>query len=252
MAVTGKYVDAGGTRLFGKRAAAAGADIDDGGQADAGALEGEGGPIGIVIVGEDDAVHAGRHAIALDERARRRGQHDAGPVIVGKGDRPLDGAGREHDLLGANLPQAVARRALASARRIVVGDPLEQHDVVVMPVADGGGARQDMHIVGAGEELGTALAPSRAGDPPSIVPPARSATPPKRAILVADDDAAHRKPAPLRRRRAPRRRRRSPAHRNAHAYARKCRDRGLAAPRRARRRAGSAAHRHASRRPAAT
>ena len=62
---------------------------------DAGRLSDKRGPIGIVIVGEDDAGHAGRHAIALDKRARRRGQHDAGPVIIGKGDRPLDRAGGE-------------------------------------------------------------------------------------------------------------------------------------------------------------
>ena len=58
--------------------------------------------IGIIIIGEDYAFHAGGNAIALHQCAGRRGQHDAGPVIVGEGDGTFNGPGGKDHLLGAD------------------------------------------------------------------------------------------------------------------------------------------------------
>ena len=84
---------------------------------------------------------------------------DAGPIIVSEGNRPLDGTGGEDHLLRPQLPQTVARLTLGEAFRIVIAHPLEQHDMVVMPMPDRGGARHHMDIVGLGQQLGTIAHP---------------------------------------------------------------------------------------------
>ena len=85
----------------------------------------ERGAVGAVVVGEQHGAPAGQHAVAVDIGGGRRGEHDAGPVVVGEDQRPLDRAGRQHDLPGADLPQPLARR-LRAARRQMIADPLDQ------------------------------------------------------------------------------------------------------------------------------
>jgi hypothetical protein len=77
---------------------------------------------------------------------RRRGQHDAGPVIVGKHHVPLDRAGGDHHLLGPHLPEPLPRQ-----RRIgigeVLGHTLDQANVVLRLVSERRGAGQHPHII---------------------------------------------------------------------------------------------------------
>jgi hypothetical protein len=138
--------DAGRLRLSDESAFRLRPRIDDAGNPDAGFTERQRSRIGIVIVGEDDAGDPGCYAVALDECTRRGAQHDPRPVIVGEGDRPFDCPGREDDLSRPDLPQAVARHALVEKLRIMVGHALAQHEIIVMPVANRGGAGEHMYI----------------------------------------------------------------------------------------------------------
>ena len=80
------------------------ADVGDGGDLHARIQQVESGFIGAVIVGGDDRAPSSQNAEPHRIGPGGRGQHDAGPVIVGKDQRPLKGAGGEHDAPGANLP----------------------------------------------------------------------------------------------------------------------------------------------------
>ena len=102
--------------------------------------------IGIIIIGENDAFNPGGHAVALDHRAGRRGQHDAGPVIIGEGDGPLDGPGGKDHLPGADLPQPVTWHAFTQQCGIMIGHALKQHQVIMVPMAHDSRAGQEMHV----------------------------------------------------------------------------------------------------------
>jgi hypothetical protein len=75
-----------------------------------GLMQIERGAIGAVMGGGDDDAVADFDAVAVEIIARRIGQHDAGAVVVGKHQRPLDRAGGEHHLFRPHLPQPLARR----------------------------------------------------------------------------------------------------------------------------------------------
>ena len=95
------------------------------------------------------------------------GQHDAGPVVAVEDQRPLDGAGRQHDLLRPHPPQALAR-LVGRRQRQVVGDALEQGQIVVVEIAEGGGAAQDGDL-GQRLELGHgSLQPGIVGAPVEV------------------------------------------------------------------------------------
>ena len=51
----------------------------------------------------------GRSSTGLIERARGVGEHDPGPIIVRKDERPLDRASGDHHFSGPDLPQPLAR-----------------------------------------------------------------------------------------------------------------------------------------------
>ena len=140
-------------RLVGECSLGPAARVDDA-DADACTFEHDGRLVGVVIVGEDHAVGARRHAIALNKPARGGSEHHARAVVVGKRDRAFDGARGKDHLMGTHLPQAVARHASREQGRIMVRRALEQHDEVVVPVADDRGAVQHMHVLG-GVKLGT-------------------------------------------------------------------------------------------------
>ena len=142
--------DAHLARLVGQRPFGPPARVDNA-DADAGGFQHEGGLIGIVIVGEDDAGCAGGDTITLHKPARGRGQHDARAVIVGECNRALDGAGGEDHLMCAHLPQPVARDASCEQGGIVIGQPLKQHEEVVVEVAHHRRAVQHMDVFGGGE-----------------------------------------------------------------------------------------------------
>ena len=72
------------------------------------------GAIGAVIVGEERDLLARQHAELVGVALGGAGQHHARPVVAGEHQRPLEGAGGEHDRVGADRPVAVARLALAA------------------------------------------------------------------------------------------------------------------------------------------
>ena len=139
-------------RLVGQSPLGTAAAVDDA-DADACILQHDGRLVGVVIVGEDHAVGARCHAIALHHATRGGREHHARTIVVGECDGPFDGARGEDHLMGAHLPQAVARHALRKERRVMVRHALEQHDEVVVPVADNSRAVQHMHVLG-GIKLG--------------------------------------------------------------------------------------------------
>ena len=63
------------------------------GDGNAGIGQIEGGEVGRVIVGDDHRALERGHGEAVEIGAHRRGQHDAGAVIVGKYQRPFERAG---------------------------------------------------------------------------------------------------------------------------------------------------------------
>ena len=82
---------------------------------------------------------AGQHTEPLEVRADRPGEHHAGAVVVGEGDRTLVRAGREDHAAGAHVPEGVASRsALVHDRVPVVVEPQRR------------GVRQNGHAVTRG------------------------------------------------------------------------------------------------------
>ncbi len=117
------------------------------------ALQVERGAVGAVVVGQHDRAAAGAHGVAVEVAAHRARQHDAGPVVLGEHQRPLERAGREHHLARAHLPQALAGQVSGRGRPEVVGHALEQAEIVVVVVGEGGGAGQHADL-GKARELG--------------------------------------------------------------------------------------------------
>ncbi len=83
--------------------------VDDGRHGNPGGREVAGGPQRIVVVAEQDRPAARLDGEAVEIAAHGAGQHDAGPVVVGEHDRPLDGARGQDGALGHDAPEALAR-----------------------------------------------------------------------------------------------------------------------------------------------
>ena len=136
----------------GKRAREPRAKVDHG-HGRAGGVQIERGPIGAIVVGQHDRAPAGEHGLTVEIAADRAGQHDARAVVAGEHQRPLERAGREHDLPGPDLPEPLAGQVRGRGRPQVVGDPLDQGEVVVVVVAECRGAGQHAKLR-QGLELG--------------------------------------------------------------------------------------------------
>ena len=68
----------------------------------------------------------------------RGGEHDAGKVVVGKGDRPLVSTGRDNDLLRADAPDPLPRCARVGTRAEMVGAVLEgEHEAILVDTERG-------------------------------------------------------------------------------------------------------------------
>ncbi len=79
--------------------------VCDGHDRRAGLLQVRGDRVGRVVGGEDRDPRPGEDAVVAQIGRRGRGQHDARAVVTGEHDRALDGAGREDDPPGADVPQ---------------------------------------------------------------------------------------------------------------------------------------------------
>ena len=85
------------------------------------------GAIGIVIIGENHCAAARQHTKVIDIGAHSTGQHDAGAVIIAKYQGLFQRACRQHNLLGADLPPALARQVVRRHRE-VIGDFFDAAD----------------------------------------------------------------------------------------------------------------------------
>ena len=133
--------------------------------------EGEGCAIGVIVAGGDHRLAAGHHAIAVDIGPHGLGQHDARPVITGKGQGPLNGPGRQHHPFGAHPPKAL--RGLAVQRRLSrLHQFLRQSDQVMVPVTNCGGSCQNPHA-SCGQGLQSLCDPGLFGFAVSQQPAAR-------------------------------------------------------------------------------
>ena len=105
---------------------------------------------------------AGFDCIAVGVAAAGIGQHDARTVIARKDERAFDGAGCQDDLAGADPPKPLARQ-VGGGGWIMVGDPLEQANIMVVIEAERGGARQQGYIIMGGEFVDFGIGPLAAG-----------------------------------------------------------------------------------------
>ena len=144
--------------------------------------------IGAVVRGEEDRALTDFDGIAIQVRLRRRGEHDAGPVVVGEHQGPLYRPRRQHHLPGAHLPQALTRQLGRRRGAEVVGDALDDSQIVVIVIPEHRGARQQAHV-GARRQF-----VNRVGDPVErrstrdLGPEAQQRTA-QFALLVGEDDA---------------------------------------------------------------
>ena len=102
--VAGKHRDAGVQGPVWQCAGHFGTQIDDRLDRGAGGHHVEGGAVGVVVASKDHGAVAGLDPITVEIGARRPGQHDSRAVVIGEDQGPFDGAGGQHDLLGAHLP----------------------------------------------------------------------------------------------------------------------------------------------------
>ena len=84
-----------------------GAEVGDPGDLHACAVEGEGGAIGVVGAGRDHRACPRLHGEAVDIGARGAREHHAGPVVLGEGQGPLDGALGQHHRARPHPPHAL-------------------------------------------------------------------------------------------------------------------------------------------------
>ena len=78
--------------------------------------------------------------VAAEVGAHGRGEHDAGAVVVGEDQRTVVGAGGEHDLTGADVPDLLAHSVTAGGGN-GVGAIFEGDEVVRVVAAEDRGAR---------------------------------------------------------------------------------------------------------------
>ena len=95
------------------------ADVDDRRDLDAARGKLDRGAVSLVMGGRHHRARAGLDGVARKILARRVGEHDARAVVVGKDERALERARREHHLLGAHLPEPLARAAFGRRRQMV-------------------------------------------------------------------------------------------------------------------------------------
>ena len=93
-------------------------------------FQGNGGAVAVVIVGGDHCAVARGHSKVHHIIAHGRGQHHAGNIIAGKGQRPLNRARGGHDLARPDAPEPMLRPTVA--RGMVSHLFIGQHIAVVI------------------------------------------------------------------------------------------------------------------------
>jgi hypothetical protein len=113
-------------------------------------------------------------------------EQGSGQVVVGKGNGALDGAGGEHDRLGANLPQPLSW-LMRRDRGEMICDPLDNADQIAVVIAETR-CPPKQHDVGPRRKIAYGCDdPVRGRSAVDRRTVDRAATPP--GIFVADDHA---------------------------------------------------------------
>ncbi len=117
--------------------------VHDGRDVDPGLREVERGRVGAVVRGEGHGAPPGEHPEAVRVRARGAGEHHAGPVVAGEGDRPLVRTRRQDDAASADAPQPLPGDVLRRVAAQVVGAALHRdHEVARVAALDGRSQQQ--------------------------------------------------------------------------------------------------------------
>ena len=112
-----------------QRAEGAWAGVDDHRHHQPGAVQRDGGAVGVVVVGDDHSSVAGADREVHDIIAHRPCQHDAGNIVAGQGQRTLDRAGGSDDPARPNAPQPMLGPPVAGG---MVGHVFIGQDIAVI------------------------------------------------------------------------------------------------------------------------
>ncbi len=145
------------------------------------------GAVGVVVVRDDHGPVARRHRVVDEVVPHRRGEHHPRQVVAGEGERPLDRAGRRHDLPRADLPEPVARPLGAGH---VVGQALHGEDVAVVVDARPHRAGAQADVVHPEERPDLLLDPGLGRNPADHRAVHRRPAAPVRRLLDEEDGAA--------------------------------------------------------------
>lgn len=143
--VSGQHLDPGGPGTLGPFPRI-GPGVDDRRDVQSRRRQVECGGVGAVVGREHDRVTAGQNGVPVEVGPGRGRQHHARAVVVAECERALVGAGREDHAPGADPPDALAGDVVRGRGAEVVGPALDGEDVVVVVVAEDGGAAQDAHL----------------------------------------------------------------------------------------------------------
>ena len=116
--------------------------IDDRGDPRPGTLQRDRSRVGVVVVGKDNSLASDQNAETIEIGSCRSGKMNPGPVVVRENQGSFDCAGRHHDLLGADQPEALANTP-AFPERQVVGNALERAGVFAVVGTKDRGAGKD-------------------------------------------------------------------------------------------------------------
>ena len=141
----GRNLDAGRARRLRQRPRRLAAQIRDQLDGDARAFEIEGGAIGAVVRGSDDGAFADLDAILAAIAPRGVREHHARPVVIREDQGTLDGAGRQHDLARAHLPEPLAR-AIVIGDEVCFRDALVEGDEILRVIAERLRSRHQAHV----------------------------------------------------------------------------------------------------------
>ncbi len=141
-----------------ERAGAVRAGVQDGGDLDPGVQQRDGGLERAVVRAEDHRTPAGPHAVPPDVAGGRPGEHDAGPVVVGEEDRPLERAGGQDEPAGPDVPEPLPGHVRRHRSAEMVGPPLHGDIEPVVVRAGHGGAGEHPYLRELGEVVGDGIA----------------------------------------------------------------------------------------------
>ena len=102
--------------------------------------------IGIVVVGEQHGAASRQDRVAVQIGLNRPRQHDAGPVVAGEDERPLQRPSRQHHPPRPDMPQSLARHAGRHRRPKQLANPLDADQIIAVVMTDDRRRRQQPHL----------------------------------------------------------------------------------------------------------